>query len=566
MNLKKKIVCISVLPVLLLCAIILILTATIIKSSMVDEIQDALKGTASATLAAYAQNTGDYIESSNGDIWKGSYNISKSENLVDKIKQESGMDVTFFYGDKRIMTSAIDKDGNRILGSPAGDVIKEKVLKEGKEYFSKSVSLDGVSTYGYYLPVYQNNSDDQIIGSIFVGTNKNAKDKAINRILNMIVGSVVVVVVLCIVASLRMSSSISKNLKHSIEAVQTVAGGNLNVNVDEKLIKRKDEVGELSGSLVTLKNELKSTISDIARNANHLLEASDGLGVTAKETNNTMKDVKTAVNNIAKSTGIQADNSRNTAEHMRIMGDNITQTSREVEALGDKAQMMKKSSNEAADTIAELRRINEDVEQNITSVQIQTNQTNESVQKINKATELISSIAEETNLLSLNASIEAARAGESGRGFAVVANQIQKLAEQTNVFSSDIADAAVQLVENSETAVRTMDKMQEIIGMQNQSMRKTQKIVNEVLDEIGTSMESIELIKNSALELEHSRNMVIQSVDELSAIAQENAASTQCTYDSTESVANAFENIHDSADRLKEIANELVGSIEYFKL
>ena len=566
MNLKKKIVCISVLPVLLLCAIILILTATIIKSSMVDEIQDALKGTASATLAAYAQNTGDYIESSNGDIWKGSYNISKSENLVDKIKQESGMDVTFFYGDKRIMTSAIDKDGNRILGSPAGDVIKEKVLKEGKEYFSKSVSLDGVSTYGYYLPVYQNNSDDQIIGSIFVGTNKNVKDKAINRILNMIVGSVVVVVVLCIVVSLRMSSSISKNLKHSIEAVQTVAGGNLNVNVDEKLIKRKDEVGELSGSLVTLKNELKSTISDIARNANHLLEASDGLGITAKETNNTMKDVKTAVNNIAKSTGIQADNSRNTAEHMRIMGDNITQTSREVEALGDKAQMMKKSSNEAADTIAELRRINEDVEQNITSVQIQTNQTNESVQKINKATELISSIAEETNLLSLNASIEAARAGESGRGFAVVANQIQKLAEQTNVFSSDIADAAVQLVENSETAVRTMDKMQEIIGMQNQSMRKTQKIVNEVLDEIGTSMESIELIKNSALELEHSRNMVIQSVDELSAIAQENAASTQCTYDSTESVANAFENIHDSADRLKEIANELVGSIEYFKL
>ena len=566
MNLKKKIVCISVVPVLLLCTIILILTATIIKSSMVDEIQDALKGKASATLAAYAQNTGDYIESSNGDIWKGSYNISKSENLVDKIKQESGMDVTFFYGDKRIMTSAVDKDGNRILGSPAGDVIKEKVLKEGKEYFSKSVSIDGVSTYGYYLPVYQNNSDDQIIGSVFVGTNKSVKDKAINRILNMIVSSVVVVVVLCIVVSLRMSSSISKNLKYSIDAVQTVAGGNLNVNVDEKLIKRKDEVGELSGGLVTLKNELKSTISDIARNANHLLEASDSLGVTAKETNNTMKDVKAAVNNIAKSTGIQADNSRNTAEHMRIMGDNITQTSREVEALGDKAQMMKKSSNQAADTIAELRRINENVEQNITSVQIQTNQTNESVQKINKATELISSIAEETNLLSLNASIEAARAGESGKGFAVVANQIQKLAEQTNVFSSDIADAAVQLVENSETAVRTMDKMQEIIAMQNQSMRKTQKIVNEVLDEIGTSMESIELIKNSALELEHSRNMVIQSVDELSAIAQENAASTQCTYDSTESVANAFENIHDSADRLKEIANELVGSIEYFKM
>lgn len=76
------------------------------KSAMTDEIQDALKGTAAATLAAYDQNTGDYIQASNGDIWKGSYNISKSESLVDGIKENTGMDVTFFYGSQRIMTSA----------------------------------------------------------------------------------------------------------------------------------------------------------------------------------------------------------------------------------------------------------------------------------------------------------------------------------------------------------------------------------------------------------------------------------------------------------------------------
>ena len=89
---------------------------------MIDEVQEALKGTAAATLAAYDQNTGDYIESSNGDIWKGSYNISKSESLVDRIKENSGMDVTFFYGDRRIMTSALDDNGERILNSPAGGI------------------------------------------------------------------------------------------------------------------------------------------------------------------------------------------------------------------------------------------------------------------------------------------------------------------------------------------------------------------------------------------------------------------------------------------------------------
>ncbi|MBP9965298.1 MAG: cache domain-containing protein, partial [Agathobacter sp.] len=109
MSIRKKILAISIGPVLVLGVITLLFMLTMVKSSLMDEVQDALKGTAAATLAAYDQNTGDYLESTNGDIWKGSYNISKSENLVDRIKENTGMDVTFFYGNKRIMTSALDK-------------------------------------------------------------------------------------------------------------------------------------------------------------------------------------------------------------------------------------------------------------------------------------------------------------------------------------------------------------------------------------------------------------------------------------------------------------------------
>ena len=120
MNIKKKILAISIGPVLVLGIISLAFSVTMVKNSMLDEVKDALKGTAAATLAAYDQNTGDYMETSNGDIWKGSYNISKSESLVDRIKSNSGMDVTFFYGDKRIMTSAVDGNGDRVLNSKAG--------------------------------------------------------------------------------------------------------------------------------------------------------------------------------------------------------------------------------------------------------------------------------------------------------------------------------------------------------------------------------------------------------------------------------------------------------------
>ena len=152
-------------PVVLLGLLSIFFMLTTVRSSMMEEIEEGLKGTAAATLAAYDQNTGDYMESSNGDIWKGSYNISRSESLVDRIRDNTGMDVTFFYGDRRIMTSAVDSNGDRILNSPAGDRIVEKVLQNGEEYFSSAVSLDGVMNYGYFMPVYQNGSDDEIIGS-----------------------------------------------------------------------------------------------------------------------------------------------------------------------------------------------------------------------------------------------------------------------------------------------------------------------------------------------------------------------------------------------------------------
>lgn len=109
MSIKKKILAMIVGPILTLGIISVIFTLTRVKSAMVNEIQDALKGTAAATLAAYDQNTGDYIQASNGDIWKGSYNVSKSESLVDGIKQNTGMDVTFFYGSQRVMTQQLIK-------------------------------------------------------------------------------------------------------------------------------------------------------------------------------------------------------------------------------------------------------------------------------------------------------------------------------------------------------------------------------------------------------------------------------------------------------------------------
>ena len=566
MSIKKKVLSIAIIPVLGLGLITILLTLTMVKNSMVDEIQEALKGTAAATLSAYDQNAGDYLMSSNGDIWKGSYNISKSESLVDRIKQNSGMDVTFFYGDKRIMTSAFDADGQRILGSPAGEKIVQKVLNGGEEYFSKAVSIDGTLNYGYYMPVYQNGGSGQPIGMIFVGINKEEKDAAINRILLTVVLSVCVIMLVCIVVSTKVAASISGNIKSSIEVVGKVADGNLDVWVEEKMLSRRDEIGDLSRVTITLRDAMKSTIREISKNATQLKEASETLGTAAERTNGPMKEVKHAVNLIAESSTEQAKNSQNTSEYMQIMGKDITETSSEVNMLSGNAQTMQLSSEKAAGTLANLRRINDEVERIIGEVQMQTNRTDDSVHKIHEVTAFITAIAEETNLLSLNAAIEAARAGESGRGFAVVADQIQKLADQSNKSSKEIEETTRALMEDSSKSVEIMQQMQEIIANQNVSMQETQEIVEEVLRGIESSMRSIEQIKDSAKRLENSRNEVVQAVGELSDIAQDNASGTRRTYDATEDVAGTFEQVSVSAEQLREIARQLVKSIDYFKL
>lgn len=566
MNIKKKILAITISPVLILGIVSMLFIVTMVKNSLLDEIEDALKGTAAATLAAYDQNTGDYIQSTNGDIWKGSYNVSKSESLVDRIKSNAGMDVTFFYGDKRIMTSAVDTNGERILGSTAGEKIVEKVLKGGEEYFSHAVSIDGTLNYGYFMPVYQNDSDNQIIGMVFVGTDKHAKDAVINKIIGSIATAVGVIMLICIAVSVKLATGMSKNIKSSVELVGKIAEGDLNVWVDDKLLKKKDEIGELSRVTITFRDAMQSTIKDITRNAKALLDAAQLLGTAADNTNGTMDNVRKAVSQVVDNSQMQAENSRDTSGHMQVMGENITETSKEAELLSVNASSMQLSSEKASKTLGDLRSINEDVKRIITEVQEQTNRTNDSVQKIHTATTFINSIAEDTSLLSLNASIEAARAGESGRGFAVVAEQIKNLSEQSNTSSKEIEATADMLSIDSAKAVQAMQQMQQIIASQSESMQETQKVVAEVIDEIASSMRSIAQIKESTGRLENARNEVLQAVEHLSDIAQDNLANTQNTYEQTEVVADTFKQVYNSADELKTIADELVKSIEYFKV
>lgn len=131
-DLKKKILMLGVLPVLVLGLMVIFIAQTIVRDSLLKEIKDALQSAATSTFAAYDQNSGDYIKTENGEIWKGSYNISKSESLVDSIKEKTGLEVTFFYGKDRIMTSAKDKNRRPYLRFSGGRDHPKRSLRKGK--------------------------------------------------------------------------------------------------------------------------------------------------------------------------------------------------------------------------------------------------------------------------------------------------------------------------------------------------------------------------------------------------------------------------------------------------
>jgi methyl-accepting chemotaxis protein len=297
-----------------------------------------------------------------------------------------------------------------------------------------------------------------------------------------------------------------------------------------------------------------------------LYNASTELDTNASHTTSTVGNVETAVNEIATGATNQASETQKATDDIVNMGNMIEHTNSQVESLTSTANLMRESSEEAAATLKELDNINQQAIASIDVIYEQTNTTNISAMKIKEATTLISSIAEETNLLSLNASIEAARAGEAGRGFAVVASQIQKLADQSNESANQIDQIIHALIEDSEKAVKTMDEVKTIMNLQSENVHKTGQVFEQVRDGISSSISGVGEIATRTTQLDKARGDVVDVVQNLTAIAQQNAASTEETSASVMEVSNVMQEIMENANRLKEIASVLEENMNSFTL
>jgi len=566
MKLKTKILISAIIPVLLLGIVISVVTSGQIKTAMYKQVEVGMQATATAVRGTFEYGAkGNFHLSNNGDFWKGNtLNISTSFDIVDNIKNTSGMEVTIFYGDTRYLTSIVDKDGNRITGTKASEKVVDEVLNKGNNFSATNIDIQGKKYVVYYTPI--RSKTDAVIGMIFVGKEQSLVENQVKTIEYYIYGVTAIVMLLCSVIVFIITGRISKALKKGVVIVDEFSKGNLNVKVENKLLKRKDEIGIMCRSIESLREEMTGIISNIKLSSSQLNEASVQMSRSAVKTEDSVAHVEKAIQEIAMGANSQAEETQKATENVIIMGNMVEETKDEADRLNVNAVSMKKSSDEASKILSELEEINKSARESIKVIYEQTNTTNVSAQKIKEATVLITSIADETNLLSLNASIEAARAGEAGRGFAVVAAQIQKLAEQSNESARQIDQIIASLINDSNKAVETMNEVTEIMERQSKHVAVTDEKFEEVKHGIEESIEGVKVITEKTKEINEARVNVVDIVQNLTAIAQENAASTEETSASTTEVGNTVAEIAEDSKKLLTIAEELEASVQIFKM
>ncbi len=542
MGVKIRILMITTLPLLFACFMIAFFSCWTMQKGLKEQVLLGLKGSATGALLSLDNISRESFHMVGDDLYKGEFNVSQNMDGIDYYAESNNVEITFFYGDTRRATTILDEDGERLVNTKAPAEVSSVVLKEGKEYSSVNVDINGKKFYGYYMPVQD--TEKQIIGMIFAGRAMDDISSFILSRINFIVIIAVLNYISCFIIAMVVSE---KSFIRPIKKLITVAEGLARGNVKQTIEKdSNDEFGDLTDSFKGLMENINQQAYIAEKMAEGDLtvsyqpaSAEDVMGYAIhnmmEDNNRNLTVINTVSERMAAGVKEIAAASNSLAQGSAEQASAVEEITASISGIAENAEVNARNASHANELIQKTKEeavVSNEQMQHMMKAMQDINASSENISKIMK---LIDDIASETHIISLNASVEAARAGVHGKGFAVVAEEIRSLAAK----STEAARNSAEMIEDS------MRKAEIGSGLAEETASSLEKILG--------SVENMASLMGSIAEASEDQSVSVKQVDkgimQISDVVQTNSAtSEQCAAESIE--------LSGQADQLKDAVNK----------
>ncbi len=395
---------------------------------------------------------------------------------------------------------------------------------------------------------------------------KSKNEKEYKETIQFFIGFMLAVLIFSAVVTYMIAKAITKPVSVAIKHIEEVASYDIRNDMPEIYLHRKDEVGDLARMVQKIEENLRQLLQSMLTTSEQVASSSEELTAISQQAASAANEVSRAIDEIAQGATEQAISTTEGSSKLAELGDLIEADKNNIQVLTESTTSVNALVTQGLSVIDLLSEKTRESGQATMRIQESIIKTDVSSSRIGEASALISSIAQQTNLLALNASIEAARAGENGRGFSVVADEIRKLAEQSTASIRMIDEMVHSLQTDSKDAVENMNRVRSILEEQTTHVRHTEEKYREIAQAIASSAQATKVIQETAQVMENKKNNVLETIQSLSAVAQENAAGSEEAAASIEEQTRSMEEIANATESLSELSQTLHHLVSQFKL